>query len=38
MSCFVDVINFLLTESAVITGKYQTGVFYVRTSPFGLDP
>ena len=25
--------NFLLTESAVITGKYQTGVLTVRTEP-----
>ena len=27
--------NFLLTESAVITEKYQTGVLTVRTEPVG---
>ena len=27
--------NFLLTESVVITGKYQTGVLTVRTKPGG---
>ena len=30
--------NFLLTESAVITGKYQTEVLTVRIDPIGRGP
>ena len=30
--------NFLLTESAVITGKYHAGVLTVRTEPGGQGP
>ena len=32
------IINLLLTESAVVTAKYQTSVFYVRTSPSDIFP
>ena len=34
----VHIINLLLisTDSLVITGKYQTSVFYVRSSPYRL--
>ena len=30
--------NFLLTESVVVTGKYQTEVLTVRTKPLGRGP